>query len=83
MTARTATLLILLLTQTAVFGAGGTFTGRVERVIDGDTIIVRVTLPHDGQRQLHLPTLSNLRARFCRPAAPDCVIVLSGCNNQR
>jgi hypothetical protein len=45
MTARTATLLILLLTQTAAFGAGGTLTGRVERVIDGDTIIVRATLP--------------------------------------
>ena len=48
MTARPATLLILLLTQTAVFGAGGTFTGRVERVIDGDTIIVRATMASDN-----------------------------------
>jgi endonuclease YncB( thermonuclease family) len=53
MTARTATLLILLLTQTAVSGAGGTFTGRVERVTDGDTIIVRATLPSLPEVELH------------------------------
>jgi endonuclease YncB( thermonuclease family) len=62
MTTRTATFLILLLTQTAVFGAGGTFTGRVERVIDGDTIIVRATLPSLPEVQLHRIRLADIDA---------------------
>jgi micrococcal nuclease len=62
MTARTATLLILLLTQPAVFGVGGTFTGRVERVIDGDTIIVRATLPSLPEVELHRIRLADIDA---------------------
>ena len=45
-----------MLTQTAVFGAGGTFTGRVERVIDGDTIIVRASLPEVELHRIRLGT---------------------------
>ena len=64
MTIQTATLLILMLTQTAVFGAGGTFTGRVERVIDGDTIIVRATLPSLPEVELHRIRLQAHRIRL-------------------